>query len=70
MTEMTEVLPDAVKDAAKNIIPMKRFGKPEEIADMIHTGAMTFLKTEYKYLAVFIAFVFVGGSTFVVAEIL
>lgn len=32
MTEMTEVLPDAVKDAAKAVIPMKRFGKPEEIA--------------------------------------
>ena len=23
---------DAVKDAAKNVIPMKRFGQPEEIA--------------------------------------
>ena len=32
MTEMTEVLPEPVKDAAKAIIPMKRFGKPEEIA--------------------------------------
>lgn len=32
MTDMTEVLPDAVKDAAKGVIPMKRFGKPEEIA--------------------------------------
>lgn len=32
MTEMTEVLPDAVKDAAKAVIPMKRFGKPEEVA--------------------------------------
>lgn len=32
MTEMTQVLPDAVKDAAKAVIPMKRFGKPEEIA--------------------------------------
>jgi 3-oxoacyl-[acyl-carrier protein] reductase len=32
MTEMTEVLPDAVKEAAKAVIPMKRFGKPEEIA--------------------------------------
>lgn len=32
MTEMTEVLADAVKDAAKAVIPMKRFGKPEEIA--------------------------------------
>ena len=32
MTEMTEILPDPVKDAAKAVIPMKRFGKPEEIA--------------------------------------
>jgi len=32
MTDMTQVLPDAVKDAAKAVIPMKRFGKPEEIA--------------------------------------
>ena len=32
MTEMTEVLPEPVKEAAKAIIPMKRFGKPEEIA--------------------------------------
>jgi 3-oxoacyl-[acyl-carrier protein] reductase len=32
MTDMTDVLPDAVKDAAKAVIPMKRFGKPEEIA--------------------------------------
>lgn len=32
MTDMTQVLPDAVKDAAKTVIPMKRFGKPEEIA--------------------------------------
>ena len=32
MTDMTQVLPDAVKEAAKAVIPMKRFGKPEEIA--------------------------------------
>lgn len=32
MTDMTEILPDVVKDAAKAVIPMKRFGKPEEIA--------------------------------------
>jgi 3-oxoacyl-[acyl-carrier protein] reductase len=32
MTEMTEVLPDVVKTEAKKVIPMKRFGKPEEIA--------------------------------------
>jgi 3-oxoacyl-[acyl-carrier protein] reductase len=32
MTDMTQGLPDAVKDAAQAVIPMKRFGKPEEIA--------------------------------------
>jgi len=32
MTEMTEVLPDAVKDAAKQIIPVRRFGKVEDVA--------------------------------------
>ncbi len=32
MTEMTEVLADAVKDAAKQIIPVRRFGKVEDVA--------------------------------------
>jgi 3-oxoacyl-[acyl-carrier protein] reductase len=32
MTDMTQVLPEPVKEAALNVIPMKRFGKPEEIA--------------------------------------
>jgi 3-oxoacyl-[acyl-carrier protein] reductase len=32
MTEMTQVLPDAVKEGALAVIPVKRFGKPEEIA--------------------------------------
>lgn len=32
MTEMTKVLPDAVKDAAKQIIPVRRFGKVEDVA--------------------------------------
>ncbi len=32
--------------------------KMREIADMIHTGAMAFLRTEYTYLAVFIGVVF------------
>ena len=31
MTEMTEVLPDVVKTEAKKVVPMKRFGKPEEV---------------------------------------
>ncbi len=32
-TEMTDVLPDAVKDAALGAIPARRFGKPEDIAN-------------------------------------
>ena len=32
MTEMTEVLPDAVKDAAKQVIPVRRFGQVEDVA--------------------------------------
>ena len=32
MTEMTAVLPDAVKDAAKQIIPVRRFGQVEDVA--------------------------------------
>ena len=32
--------------------------KMREIAEMIHTGAMAFLRTEYTYLAVFIGVVF------------
>ena len=32
MTEMTQVLPEPVKEGALAVIPVKRFGKPEEIA--------------------------------------
>ena len=32
MTEMTDVLPDAVKNAAKQIIPVRRFGQVEDVA--------------------------------------
>lgn len=32
MTDMTEVLPDIVKEEAKKVIPVKKFGKPEDIA--------------------------------------
>jgi len=32
---MTEVLPEKVKAALLDNIPMKRMGKPEEIADLI-----------------------------------
>ncbi|KAL3759399.1 hypothetical protein ACHAWU_000698 [Discostella pseudostelligera] len=33
-TEMTDVLPDAVKDAVLSKIPLGRMGKPEEVAGM------------------------------------
>jgi 3-oxoacyl-[acyl-carrier protein] reductase len=32
ITEMTDGLPDAVKDVAKQIIPVKRFGTVEDVA--------------------------------------
>jgi len=32
LTEMTEVLPDSVKDAAKQIIPARKFGTGEDVA--------------------------------------
>ena len=35
MTEMTAKLPDAVKDAAKQIIPVRRFGQVEDIAKAV-----------------------------------
>ena len=35
VTEMTDVLPDAVKDAAKQIIPARRFGTIEDVAKAI-----------------------------------
>ncbi|MFC1676709.1 3-oxoacyl-[acyl-carrier-protein] reductase [Planctomycetota bacterium] len=35
MTEMTEVLPQPVKDAAKQVIPVKRFGQPEDVAKAV-----------------------------------
>ena len=41
MTEMTEVLPDAVKNAAKQIIPVRRFGHVEDVA-----GAVAFLAAD------------------------
>lgn len=40
-TEMTEILKEEVKEAAVAQIPLKRFGKPEEIAD-----AVVFLASE------------------------
>lgn len=35
MTEMTERLPEAVKDAAKQIIPVKRFGSTDDVAKAV-----------------------------------
>ena len=35
MTDMTARLPDAVKEAAKNIIPVRKFGTPEDVAKAI-----------------------------------
>ena len=35
MTDMTQTLPEAVKEAAQAVIPVKRFGKPEEVAQAV-----------------------------------
>jgi 3-oxoacyl-[acyl-carrier protein] reductase len=35
MTEMTEVLPDAVKNAAMQVIPVKRFGTVQDVTDAV-----------------------------------
>jgi 3-oxoacyl-[acyl-carrier protein] reductase len=32
MTDMTAALPDMVKDAAMNVIPMRKFGAPQDVA--------------------------------------
>ena len=40
-TEMTEVLPESVKEGAKTQIPLGYMGKPQDIADMV-----TFLASE------------------------
>lgn len=34
-TDMTEVLPDKIKDGAKQLIPLGRFGEPNEIANVV-----------------------------------
>ena len=34
-TDMTDVLPEKIKDAVKDHVPMKKFGKPEDIADLV-----------------------------------
>ncbi len=35
MTEMTDVLPDTVKDAAKQVIPVRRFGSVDDVAKAV-----------------------------------
>ncbi|MBN1123452.1 MAG: 3-oxoacyl-ACP reductase FabG [Sedimentisphaerales bacterium] len=40
-TEMTDILPDAVKQAAMNVIPARRMGQPQEVA-----AAVTFLASD------------------------
>jgi 3-oxoacyl-[acyl-carrier protein] reductase len=35
MTEMTEVLPDAVKSAAMQVIPVKRFGTVQDVTEAV-----------------------------------
>ena len=34
-TDMTDILPDAVLEGAKQVIPLKRLGQPEEIAPVV-----------------------------------
>ena len=34
-TDMTDVLPDSVKENVKNFVPLKRFGQPQEIAAVV-----------------------------------
>ncbi|AQQ08426.1 3-oxoacyl-[acyl-carrier-protein] reductase FabG [Sedimentisphaera cyanobacteriorum] len=34
-TDMTSVLPDAVKNAAKAVIPMRKYGRPEDVAKAV-----------------------------------
>ena len=34
-TDMTDVLPDAVKDAVKPLIPLRRFGRPDDVASAV-----------------------------------
>jgi len=35
MTDMTDVLPDAIKAKVKDFIPLRRFGQPDEIAAVV-----------------------------------
>jgi 3-oxoacyl-[acyl-carrier protein] reductase len=35
VTDMTDVLPDQIKEGVKNFVPLKRFGQPHEIASAV-----------------------------------
>ena len=35
VTRLTDKLPDAIKEQAKNLIPLKRFGIPDDIAELV-----------------------------------
>jgi 3-oxoacyl-[acyl-carrier protein] reductase len=35
VTRLTDKLPDAIKEQAKNLIPLKRFGTPADVADLV-----------------------------------
>ena len=35
VTRLTDKLPDAIKEQAKNLIPLKRFGTPGDVADLV-----------------------------------
>jgi len=45
-TEMTQVLPDKVKDTVKELIPCRKFGEPEDIA----AGVAFLASAEAKYI--------------------
>ena len=34
-TDMTDALPEKIKEAVRDHVPMKKFGKPEDIADLV-----------------------------------
>ena len=35
VTDMTDALPDQIKEGVKNFVPLKRFGQPHEIAAVV-----------------------------------
>ena len=46
VTEMTDVLPDAIKESTKEQIPMKKFGETADIANAV----AFFASDEAKYI--------------------